>query len=407
MDKGVRGHLDDNCVYDLVLGALPPADLAAVHAHIGECGACRELVVEAVKSSTDIDLTTPRVTGSPSLVTAPSPAPPREQVRVVVRDGKLSTLPVRSPAAPEPASPAPIALPPESTHLELAPGMMIADRYRLQTRVGEGGCGVVWSAFHTIMKRTVALKFLKATKPEAVKRFLREARISAGLRHPHIVAVHDVFMTADETPVMVMDLLHGESLGARLRRAGPVPAREAAQLLLPVVGALVAAHAQGVVHRDLKPENVFLVELLGTRPGEPDVEPRVLDFGLAKLTASEGAMASTSKLTRSGVVLGTPYYLAPEQVADAPVIDGAVDVWALGVVLYECLTGRKPFDGRGLPQLFSSITSSTPRPLADAAADVPESLSLLVTRMLEKTPAARPRLDEIGAVLASLSTPPR
>jgi serine/threonine-protein kinase len=283
--------------------------------------------------------------------------------------------------------------------------MLIADRYRLERPLGEGGSGVVWAATHTMMQRQAALKFLKTGRADAVKRFFREARVSAALHHPNIVEVHDVFMMpGTETPVMVMDLLKGESLGARLRRVGKLSAAEAARLLLPVVLALGAAHALGVVHRDLKPENIFLE---GAETGDGLLvtrEVRVLDFGLAKLTASEGSMATTSRLTRSGVVLGTPQYLAPEQVTASENVDQNVDVWALGVVLYECVAGRRPFVGPGLPRLFREISNETPTPLVDMTQDVPPSLSAIVARMLDKTPAARPHLALVHEVLATCAS---
>jgi eukaryotic-like serine/threonine-protein kinase len=383
----VPDHLDDNRVFDLLQGGLTPAALARVHAHIGKCEACRELVTEAVKSSTELGTTAPGLQAPFGAIAVGDSGG-----RVVIRDGKLSRKPAREAAPPASMRRAP--------HDALTAGMIIADRYRLERRIGEGGWGVVWAATHTMMKREVALKFLKTGKPEAVKRFLREARVSAGLRHPSIVEVHDVFlMPHTDMPVMVMDLLEGESLGARLRRVGPMAPAEVAHLLLSVVSALRAAHEKGIVHRDLKPENVFLVP-------SPDGRETalVLDFGLAKLTASEGSMASTSRLTKSGVVLGTPHYLAPEQLNQDSAIGGAVDVWALGVVIYESIASMKPFEGRGLPHLFTQIASHHPRPLREAAeqaADVPESLSSLVGRMLDKSPQARPQLTEIHDVLAA------
>jgi serine/threonine-protein kinase len=284
--------------------------------------------------------------------------------------------------------------------------MIIAERYRLERKLGEGGFGVVWAATHLMMKTRVALKFLKATKPEAVKRFLREARVTSGLRHPNIVAVHDLFILPEtQTPVMVMDGLVGQSLGARLRAETRLSCGETARLLLPVVQALGAAHTLGVVHRDLKPENVFLV---GEHGAVDSV--RVLDFGLAKLTASEGAMTTTSRLTQSGVVMGTPQYLAPEQLTPDGPVDHAVDVWALGVVIYECVAGFRPFEGRGLPQLFQLIAHATATPLHDAIpsakaalGQVPRPLSTLVSRMLDKSPAARPQLLEICDVLTGVA----
>ena len=372
----MQEHLDDNRVYDLLQGALTPDGLAQIHAHISECSSCREIVAEAVKSSTEL---APTSLGSPR--------PEAEPVRIVIRDGKVSRKRVSDPPPPPAARP---------NALDLAPGAVVADRYRLDRKLGEGGSGVVWAATHTMMKREVALKFLKTARPDAVKRFLREARVSSTLRHPNIVEVHDVFiLPGRDVPVMVMDLLHGESLGTKLRRQGSLGQVETAKTLLPVVRALGAAHALGIVHRDLKPENIFLL----SAPTGTEGPVRVLDFGLAKLTATEGSLASTGRITKSGVVVGTPHYLAPEQLTPDVAVDHAVDVWALGVVVFECMAGRKPFEARGLPQLFKQIATIAAPSLDDAVPGVRLSLSSLVSRMLDKTPGKRPALDEIEDVL--------
>jgi len=238
--------------------------------------------------------------------------------------------------------------------LDLTPGQVIAGRYRLERLVGEGGMGLVYSATHTITRKSVALKFLKVTGDEHVRRFLREARIAGTVRHPNIVEVHDILqLPGGGAPVMVMDLLRGESLAQRLEREQRVPLHELTAILLPVVSALGSAHALGIIHRDLKPENIFLTR--GSAGGKDGV--KVLDFGIAKLTAQEGDAAS-SGITHTGAVMGTPYYMAPEQVFGEKAIDHRADIWALGVILYECVSGRKPIGGSSLTASSSTVLIS-------------------------------------------------
>ena len=230
-------HLDDNQVFDLLQGTLTPEGLTRLHEHIGDCASCREIVAEVGRASSPVPVLEPPL---PQAV-----GPDSQPSKIVIRDGRISRR--KAVGALRPSAPV------------LAAGMLVADRYRLERRLGEGGSGVVWAATHTLMNREVALKFLKEAKPDAVKRFLREARITAGLHHPNIVAVHDVFLLpGTELPVMVMDRLLGESLAARLRSVSRLASGAAARLLLPVVEALKAAQAHGILHRDLKPANIFI-----------------------------------------------------------------------------------------------------------------------------------------------------
>src|SRR5688500_1886807 len=197
--------------------------------------------------------------------------------------------------------------------------------------------GVVWAARHLESGVLVALKFLRtghggADDPDSLKRFLREARAAASVRHPHVVAIREVLELPDGRPVMVMELLAGETLRNRLSRAPRLSLEEVAAILLPVASAVGTAHAQGIVHRDLKPDNIFLSRDAG---GAPLV--KVLDFGIAKVTrASDDHASHGHGLTGSGEVLGTPNYMAPEQVFGERDIDQRCDIWALGVILYEC-----------------------------------------------------------------------
>lgn len=223
---------------------------------------------------------------------------------------------------------------------DLAPGTLVAGRYRLEHLLGEGGMGAVWAATHEITGGRVALKFLKAAgdpKSDARRRFLREARAATLVDHPNVVQIRDV-VDFEDTPVLVMDLLVGETLATRLSRHGSFDLGDAARIGLQIVSAVGAAHEAGLIHRDLKPENVFLSRVTGN--GEI---VRVLDFGIAKLV---GQSTDEIAVTQSGALIGTPAYMAPEQVFGERELDHRVDIWAIGVLLHEMLTATARSRGR-------------------------------------------------------------
>jgi serine/threonine-protein kinase len=261
--------------------------------------------------------------------------------------------------------------------------------------------GEVWSATHSISGRRFAVKFLKPSRlnPDMRRRFLREARAASLVDHPGVVNVLDVFELDGGLPVMVMDLLRGETLAERLARDTVLPQAEAARLLLPVVEAVRAAHQRGVVHRDLKPDNIFLeTEHAGRTP------VKVLDFGVAKLIGSEADAFASGALTESGALLGTPRYMAPEQCAGEPLIDARADIWALGVILYECLCGQKPIDGANLGQVVTRLLRDDIVPLATLAPGLAPQLTSIVGRMLARERDDRPRdLAEVERVLSELA----
>jgi eukaryotic-like serine/threonine-protein kinase len=267
-------------------------------------------------------------------------------------------------------------------------GQIVAQRYELVRLLGEGGMGQVWSAIHTLTRKAVAIKILKPAEgnanAELVARFVREARAASAVRHPNVVAIHDILQLEDGTPLMVMDLLEGETLAARLARQHVLSYLEVARLLAPVVSAVGSAHALGIVHRDLKPENIFLTLL-----GDGRVEPMVLDFGIAKMSDVEGDVRSASNLTRTGSMLGTPYYMSPEQIYGEKDLDYRADIWALGVILYECLCGRRPFEGENFGQLLRSVTADALVPLDAIAPQLPVEITSLVSRMLVRARADR------------------
>jgi serine/threonine-protein kinase len=259
-------------------------------------------------------------------------------------------------------------------------GGVIAGKYRLDHVLGEGGMGAVWAATHLLTHKRVAIKLLKAdiASAESLRRFVREARAASAVRHPNVVEVHDILTLDDGSPAMVMDFLEGETLAQFLARTGPIPLLDLAAIMAPVLSAVASAHSVGIVHRDLKPDNIFLARL-----GDGRIEPMVLDFGIAKvLPFSEDIHASA--LTHTGAVLGTPYYMAPEQAFGEKDVDVRVDVWALGVILYECSSGRRPIEGETLGQVFKSITTGKTVPLQDLVPQLPPEFVSLVEGMLER-----------------------
>jgi eukaryotic-like serine/threonine-protein kinase len=270
----------------------------------------------------------------------------------------------------------------------LSEGSLIAGRYRLEHPLGEGGMGTVWAATHTVTRRSVAMKFLKDSmrhRKDLRERFLREAAAASALKHPNVVEIIDVFDFAEGCPVMVMELLRGETLGAKLLRDERLSMDETAALMLPVVSAVGAAHALGIVHRDLKPDNLFLLE----GGGEPSI--KVLDFGIAKLSAERYLQEGPSPLlTESGSMLGTPCYMAPEQASGESPVDHRADIWSLGVIFYECLSGVRPIEGENLPQVVARLMSAGIMPLERIAPELPAEITGLVTQMLSRELARRP-----------------
>jgi hypothetical protein len=285
--------------------------------------------------------------------------------------------------------------------MQLVAGAKVAGKYELERRIGVGGMGEVWSAVQSPTRKRVALKFLKPAKEENTteaeatrKRFLREARAACAVQHPNVVEIHDVLALDDGAPVMVMEFLSGETLEARLVRDGKMALGEIAAVLVRVVSAVGAAHALGIVHRDLKPDNIFLAD---TSDG---VEIKVLDFGIAKLTALDGDAAQTGGLTNTGAMLGTPYYMSPEQAFGERNIDHRADVWSLGIILYRAITGVLPTRGDNIGQILKIIMMSQIEPIERLAPDLPADLVSLVARMLSAKREDRPdSLLEVKVVL--------
>ncbi len=262
----------------------------------------------------------------------------------------------------------------------------IVGAWRIEARIGEGGMGTVYSARHTVMGRRGAVKVLRSEmtrQPEVVQRFFNEARAAGAIASAGIVDVFDMGQTADGTAYLVMELLEGEALSARLRRDGPMAAETATRVARQIASALGAAHERGIVHRDLKPDNIFLVPDQETTTGE---RVKLLDFGIAKL---HGELAADAPVTRTGALFGTPVYMAPEQCRGGVEVDHRADLYALGCILYEMLCGRVPFRAAGLGELLSAHMFEAPVPPRALMPTIPESLEQIVLCLLAKDPAHR------------------
>jgi serine/threonine protein kinase len=285
----------------------------------------------------------------------------------------------------------------------LVAGATIAGKYELLWPIGTGGMGVVWAARVVCDGEIVALKSLRRVvdgicDPGVVKRFLWEARATASVRHPHVVAVREILETPAGMPVMVMELLVGESLRERLLREGRLSLGETAGLLVPVASAIGFAHHQGIVHRDLKPDNIFIV-----RDAAGIGVVKVLDFGVAKVLGADRAI-QTIGLTETGEVLGTPNYMSPEQVFGEDDIDQRADIWALGVIAYECLSGVLPTRARNAGQVFKRIVAGRIESVTAAVPGLPAPVADLLRRMLLRSRKRRPYdMSEVVRVLGAYS----
>ncbi|MCC6525855.1 MAG: serine/threonine protein kinase, partial [Polyangiaceae bacterium] len=288
-----------------------------------------------------------------------------------------------------------------------AEGDVIAGKYRLTRVLGEGGMGAVWLARQLTLDIDVAIKLIRheVATVEASERLLQEARAAARLGHPSICRVFEFGETEQQDPFIVMEVLTGESLGDLLERKSTLPPIKAVQALLPICSALVAAHGRGIVHRDIKPDNIVL-----TKDDSGTMVPKLVDFGIAKLHREEPVRILSSDalpegtpscVTQAGVIVGSPDYMSPEQAQGANDVDHRCDVWSLCVVLYEIITGERPFDGYSYQALVASILLNDPKPTTDYGVG-DEELWHIVRRGLAKDREERWQdMRSLGQALAS------
>ncbi len=265
------------------------------------------------------------------------------------------------------------------------PGTVLAGKYRVERTLGVGGFGIVLQALHEQLDERVAIKILlpeAAAHATAPTRFVREARSAAKIRSEHVARVKDVGQLADSTPYMVMEYLEGEDLSALVKRAGRQAVPDVCEWLLQACEAIAEAHGLGMVHRDLKPANLYLTHRID---GTPCV--KVLDFGISKLAAE--ANAEQKGMTSTSDVMGSPYYMSPEQMRSTRDVDARADVWALGAILFELLAGEPPFDAETMTGLIVAIMQEPPRDLANYRQDVPPQLRAAVLACLQKDAASR------------------
>ncbi len=264
----------------------------------------------------------------------------------------------------------------------LAVGQMLDDKYRIDELLEVGGMGAVYVGSHTKLQKRVAIKVLRSelvSAVEIVERFLREAVAASRIGHENIIEVTDIGKAQNGSPFIVMELLEGENLAARIKRVGPLPVPQACHIAIEILSAMDAAHRAGIVHRDLKPENVFLV-----RKSRAETV-KVLDFGISRMVQTEEGQ---NRLTLTGLVMGTPYYMSPEQAVGESEITAAADIYAAGVILYEMLTAKVPFEATNYNSLIYKVLSGQ-FPPPRVYVPMPGPLEQLIFRAMQLKPHDR------------------
>jgi serine/threonine protein kinase len=274
------------------------------------------------------------------------------------------------------------------------PGTVLAGKYLVEGLLGVGGMGVVLTARHQQLDQKVAIKVLLpevARHPEIVERFAREARAAAKIQGEHVARVVDVGVLDDGSPFMVMEHLEGRDLAAELRARGPLPAADVAHWIVEACEAIAQAHAAKIVHRDLKPSNLFLA----LQPDNRSVV-KVLDFGISKIVDPDAPA-----LTKTSSLVGTPYYMSPEQLTAAKTLDTRADIWAIGVIMYELLTGKPPFVGESMPEVVAAILKNEPISLDVVRPGLPPGFADVVASCIQTNPGQR--YQSVAALSAALA----
>jgi serine/threonine-protein kinase len=265
-------------------------------------------------------------------------------------------------------------------------GDLLAGKYRIDRILGAGGMGVVVAAHHVHLEEKVAIKFLLTemiTSGEAVARFTREARAAVKIKSDHVVRVSDVGMLENGAPYMVMEYLEGEDLSGWIKKRGALSVEQSVEFLLQTCEAIAEAHTLGIIHRDLKPANLFVIR----RP-DGALSVKVLDFGISKMRGAGSSVPDVS-ITKTSAMMGSPLYMSPEQMQSAKDVDPRADIWAMGIILYELLTGEAPFVAESVPELVAKVLSVPPPSLRSKRSEAPEGLDAVIIKCLEKDPANR------------------
>jgi tRNA A-37 threonylcarbamoyl transferase component Bud32 len=306
---------------------------------------------------------------------APTPPPGASSSSPALSAASSSSAPALAATAPSPE---------EAAKFDPLVGAVLADRYQIVRRIGEGGMGAVYEARHTVIGKRVAVKVLLEkflAKSDFVARLLQEARLASSIGHEHIVDVTDFGTTTDGRSFVVMEFLDGESLAELAMREAPLPIERSLGIARQVASALGAAHAKGIFHRDVKPENIYLI-----KRGDADFV-KVVDFGISKAVKPGGDEGGEGyRLTHTGLLLGTPLYMSPEQARGEEDLDHRVDIWALGVLLYECLTGEVPFRANNYLGIISQVLTHDPTPPSKLRPElgISGAVEAVVMRAMEK-----------------------
>src|SRR5262245_56598403 len=351
-------HPTDRELVEFLLGKLDDAGHLAIEDHLSECDECRDRAASAPPTDDTLVelLAAARTRADAERSAAPTPT--------------LLDAATPSPFAPTQAwgGTAAVAVRDE----DIPPVLAGHPKYRVRRRLGTGGMGTVWLAEHAVMNRLVAVKVIRPdllAKPGASERFLREVRAAARLHHPNIVTAFDAEPVGDSC-LLVMEHVAGETLAERVK-AGPLSIAEACRAAQDAARGLAHAHAAGLAHRDVKPANLI---------SAADGTVKVLDFGLASVAAGEAIATAGGGLTGTGIVAGTPDYIAPEQIANSHAVDGRADIYGLGCTLYHLLAGRAPFSQDSILQKLEAQQSRAPDPIPR----LPKSLAAVIAKMTEK-----------------------